>query len=141
MLHESSEAAFATTFAFYLKSHNYHWNVRGQDFYENHLLFERIYEEVYDCVDTFAEFLRAMDFNSPGTLVEIERLSLVKSDNALPDAKEMVANLLASNALVISALTKAYDNANKDGELGVSNFIQDRLGAHGKHQWMLRSSL
>ena len=45
-LGDSLRVALADTFAMYLKSHNYHWNVEGPDFYEYHVFFEGIYNEL-----------------------------------------------------------------------------------------------
>jgi hypothetical protein len=40
-----------------------HWNVRGPNFYEAHLLFERIYNDLGDLMDSLVEQLRACGFN------------------------------------------------------------------------------
>jgi DNA-binding ferritin-like protein len=44
-LHNAAKIAFATSFSFYLKAHNFHWNVEGEDFLEYHDLFGKIYED------------------------------------------------------------------------------------------------
>jgi len=50
-----------------------HWNVRGMNFYEAHLLFERVYGEASEKVDDLVEILRGLgysptfeEFNGPG---------------------------------------------------------------------------
>lgn len=40
-----------------------HWNVRGSNFYETHLLFERVYDTVSEKVDTLVEVLRGLGYN------------------------------------------------------------------------------
>jgi DNA-binding ferritin-like protein len=35
----------------------------------------------------------------------------------------------------------AYKIAEEAGEIGVSNFLQDRVIQHQKHGWMLKSTL
>ena len=35
----------ASTYALYLKTQNYHWNVKGMDFFSLHVMFEKQYEE------------------------------------------------------------------------------------------------
>ena len=52
------KSAFASQYTFAIKAQNFHWNVEGQDFYQLHLLFETIYNEVYGAVDDFAENIR-----------------------------------------------------------------------------------
>lgn len=40
-----------------------HWNVRGSNFYEAHLMFERIYNDLGELMDALVEQLRACNFN------------------------------------------------------------------------------
>jgi hypothetical protein len=40
-----------------------HWNVRGKNFYEAHLMFGRIYEDLSGQMDALVEQLRACGFN------------------------------------------------------------------------------
>lgn len=40
-----------------------HWNVRGKNYYEAHLLFERIYEEAEKGTDSLVEILRSLGYN------------------------------------------------------------------------------
>jgi hypothetical protein len=40
-----------------------HWNVRGSNFYETHLLFERVYDTVSEKVDALVEVLRGLGYN------------------------------------------------------------------------------
>ena len=57
-LSKAAKIAFSSEFAFYLKAHNFHWNIEGPDFLEYHELFGKIYEEVYSSIDDFAEKIR-----------------------------------------------------------------------------------
>ena len=56
----------ATVFSFYLKAHNFHWNVEGPFFYEYHKMFGDIYEDVYSSIDGIAENLRKIGTYAPG---------------------------------------------------------------------------
>lgn len=40
-----------------------HWNVRGQEYYEAHLMFERVYKDLKKIMDPHVEQLRACGFN------------------------------------------------------------------------------
>ena len=40
-----------------------HWNCRGNNFYEYHLLFERIYNDLGELMDALVEQLRACNFS------------------------------------------------------------------------------
>ena len=53
----------------------------------------------------------------------------------------MCQRLMKDNETLISDLTYAYTEAEKEKQLGLANFLQDRIDAHKKHEWMLRSIL
>jgi starvation-inducible DNA-binding protein len=50
-LKQAAKVGFASSFSFYLKAHNFHWNVEGSDFKQYHDLFGDIYEEVFENYD------------------------------------------------------------------------------------------
>lgn len=140
MLTDLLKKSLADTFAFYLKTQFYHWNVEGNDFYQYHELFGDIYEEVQGSVDMLAEQIRTLDEYAPGSLSRFKELTSITEDTIIPDSTTMAKNLLVENSKVIISLTAAYKQAEQDGKLGVSNFLQDRLTAHRKHEWFLRAS-
>lgn len=129
----------ADSFTLYLKAHNYHWNVEGPDFYEYHKLFGEIYQEVLGAVDTLAEQIRTLDVYAPGTLARLKELTVVTEDDKIPSPVEMAQNLYIENNKVLAGLMVGYKMAEDLGELGISNFLQDRIQAHQKHAWFLRS--
>ena len=135
------KSAWASEFAFFLKAAGFHWNVEGSDFYEYHLIFERIYGEVYDSIDTFAEELRAARIYAPASFTLMEDLSLVECQDGAPAAMLMAQELLADSDACAEMFRVAFDAAESMGDHGLSNFLADRQDAHKKHSWMLRSSL
>lgn len=138
-LADQLKVCLADSFAFYLKTHNYHWNVEGPDFYEYHKLFGEIYEEVYGAIDTLAEQIRTLDVYAPGTMNRLKQLTSVVEDEGLPSPVVMSRNLFNENNKVLASLMAGYKMAEDMGELGISNFLQDRIQAHQKHAWFLRS--
>lgn len=129
----------ATSFAFYLKTHNYHWNVEGPDFPEYHQFLGNLYEEVYGSVDTTAEKIRMLGAYTPGSFVRYSELSEIDDEVNVPVAMQMMNKLKADNELVIGLLRDGIDIAEEAGEPAISNYLQERLDAHQKHAWMLTS--
>jgi starvation-inducible DNA-binding protein len=136
------KVAFADTYAFYVKAQNYHWNVEGPMFAMYHDFFGKIYEEVGDAIDQFAEEIRAQNSYAPGALNRFLQLTNIKDEDLvqlLPTT--MIANLFADNAQVLASLKLAREAADKYGQNGLVNFLEERLDKHGKHAWMLRASM
>jgi starvation-inducible DNA-binding protein len=137
---ENVKYALADTFTFALKTQSYHWNVIGPDFPQLHDFFGDLYTELYAAVDGLAEHVRQLDAFAPGSLTRMKELSSVEEDDLIPKAEKMVTNLIAANETVIKCLTDAYEMAEEEKEFGLSNFLQDRITAHKKHQWMLKAT-
>lgn len=139
-LQQAAKVGFATTFAFYLKAHNYHWNVEGSDFKEYHDLFGGIYEEVYGSIDSFAEKIRALGTYVPASFTRFSMLTQVEDETEIIPKEQMVINLLEDNEKIIKLLKLVYQQSEANNEYGFSNFIAERIDAHRKHGWMLRAS-
>ena len=129
----------ATSFAFYLKSHNYHWNVEGPDFAQYHGFLGDLYEEVYGSVDVTAEKIRMLGAYTPGSFIRYSELSEIDDETNVPVALQMFNKLKADNEILIGLLRDGIEIAEEAGEPAISNYLQERLDAHQKHAWMLTS--
>jgi len=130
----------ADTFGMYFKAHAYHWNVVGPDFSQYHDFFGKLYEELFGAVDTIAEHVRAIDGMAPNNLTMLKDLMSL-SDADPSNVMDMLNDLLMTNNLVLVSLMRAYQLADDADELGLANFIQDRIDVHQKHGWMLKATL
>jgi starvation-inducible DNA-binding protein len=137
----SLQKTLSDTFTMYFKAHTFHWNVEGPDFKQYHDLFGDIYEEVYGSIDNIAEHIRQIDAYTPTSLQQIASLTIVSEEDTVMPALQMVKNLLDANNLVLVSLMRAYREADAASELGLANFLQDRIAAHQKHAWMLKATL
>jgi starvation-inducible DNA-binding protein len=138
-LSEALKIALADTFAFYLKVHNFHWNVTGPNFSEYHKFLGDLWEETFGAVDGIAEGIRTLDAFAPGSFTRYKELATIEDELKIPSAMDMLKKLEADNQKVLASLVNAYELAEKAKKYGISNFIQDRITAHEKHGWMLRS--
>jgi len=139
--HLALRTAFASEFSFYLKAHNFHWNVEGPLFGQLHELFEKIYSEVYGSIDTFAEHLRALQLYAPASLQKFSMLTTVNDENEVLEWSNMLEELLADSEKMANIFRITFEMAEQAGDHGLSNFLADRQDAHKKHSWMLRASL
>lgn len=140
-LHQLAKIAFASEFSFYLKAHQFHWNVEGMFFEPLHSLFGKIYEEVYGSIDDFAEKIRSLGSYMPGSYTRFNMLSKIDDETQILDGKQMVQELLSDNEKMKIILKKLFDAATASGEDGFANFVAERMDAHAKHGWMLKATL
>jgi len=136
---EQLKVILGTNFALYLKSHNYHWNIEGNNFPQYHAFLDTFYNEVFLQNDPIAEHIRYLDAYAPGSFTRFLELSVVDEATTVPDALTMMINLKNDNERYIVQLRAGIVVAEAASEPAVSNFLQDLLGAHQKKAWMLRS--
>jgi len=129
----------ADNFAFYLKAHNYHWNIEGADFAQYHEFLGNLYEDAHGAVDNIAERIRTLKAYALGTMENFMGETSITEDSSIPGPMQMLQNITMDNETLIESLTRAYKAAEVDGKVGLANFLQDRIDAHEKHGWMLRS--
>lgn len=142
MLADSLKTLLATEYAFSVKAQLFHWNVEGPDFAQLHEFFGNLYEEVYNnSIDRTAEFIRTLDDYAPGSFERFSELSIIAGQIKIPRARLMIEELLANNGQMIDLLNQCFADAEQENKQGIANFIAERLDAHGKHNWMLKSFL
>jgi len=128
------------TFVMYFKSHAFHWNVEGMFFPQFHEFFGDLYEELHGAVDTIAEHIRAVDGYAPTSLSDIMSMKTLNEEGLITNPKSMISSLITDNNLIIISLMQAFQEAEKVSEIGLANFLQDRIDIHQKHGWMLKAS-
>lgn len=127
----------ADTYAVYLKTHGYHWNVRGPNFSSLHTLFMTQYTEMWTAIDLVAERIRALGEMAPQGYGAFATLSAIKDGDPSLAADAMLQELLADHATLIATAKAAREGAD-DVTAAV---IDARVDAHQKHAWMIRATL
>ena len=140
-LHKLAKIAFASEFSFYLKAHQFHWNVEGMFFESLHSLFGKIYEEVYGNIDDFAEKIRSLGTYMPGSYTRLSMLTQIEDETQILEGKQMVQELLLDNEKMKVIFKKLFEIAEASGEHGFADFVAGRIDAHAKHGWQLKATL
>ena len=141
MLSDNLKVLLASTNSLSIKAQNFHWNVEGDNFPQYHEFFGNFYEEVYGSVDKIAEYIRTLDSYAPGSLTRYAELTIIEDQTKIPRPNLMFAELLSDNEKMIDLLNACFSSAEEENKQGIANFIAERLDAHEKHSWMLRSIL
>jgi starvation-inducible DNA-binding protein len=68
-------------------------------------------------------------------------LTQVEDETDVLPADAMIAELLQDSDKMVKLLKLTFDMATAEGEDGLANFLAERMDAHRKHSWMLRSTL
>jgi starvation-inducible DNA-binding protein len=131
----------ADTFTLYLKTHNFHWNVVGPMFQPLHLMFEEQYDELWLAGDAIAERIRALGCVAPGSYREFSKLTYLQEAEGVPSASEMIAELLSDHETSARTARWALSVARTAVDAPTEDLLIQRVMAHEKAAWMLRSML
>jgi starvation-inducible DNA-binding protein len=135
------ERLLASSYTLYLKTHNFHWNVKGPMFTTLHTLFELEYTELALAVDAIAERIRSVGHPAPGTYAAFQALSAVKERTGVPSAKEMLKELVRDQSSVAETARELRRAAEAAGDDASADLAVQRIQVHEKNAWMLRSHL
>lgn len=126
---------------FYIKLHNYHWLVKGPQFYQLHELFEKLYDEMTEHMDGVAERILMLEDKPLATLKEFLQVATIKEATGNETNMGMVEVTLNDLKLLDKELNEAIklaqdleDEVTVDLLLGIKSSFQ-------KHIWMLKSVL
>ena len=131
----------ADSYTLYLKTHNFHWNVKGPMFQTLHLLFETQYNELALAVDLVAERIRALGYPAPATYAEFTRLSSIAEPNGVPSATAMIRELVEGQEAVTRTARSLLPLVQKVSDEPTADLLTQRMQLHEKNAWMLRSLL
>jgi starvation-inducible DNA-binding protein len=138
---EGLSRVLADTYTLYLTTHNFHWNVTGPMFRTLHLLFEEQYTELATAVDSIAERIRALGFPAPGTYSTYARLSSIQEEPGVPDAAEMIKQLVDGQEAVVRTARSLFPLLEKVSDEPTADLLTQRLTVHEQAAWMLRANL
>ncbi len=138
---EALARLLADTYTLYLKTHNFHWNVTGPLFNTLHLMFEQQYTEMATAVDEIAERIRALGEFAPGSYAVFGKLTRVEEATDVPDAEEMMRQLVQGHETVVRTARDAFPRAERAGDQPTCDLLTRRMQVHEKASWMLRSML
>ena len=138
---EGLSRLLADTYTLYLKTHNFHWNVKGPMFNTLHVMFMGQYTEMWAAVDLVAERIRALGAPAPGSYSEFARLTSIREADGVPTATEMVSQLVEGHEAVIRTARSIFPVVGDGGDEATADLLTQRLQVHEKTAWMLRSLL
>jgi starvation-inducible DNA-binding protein len=131
----------ADTFFLYFKTHTFHWNVTGPNFYSLHKLFNDQYEALFKSMDEIAERIRSLGSIVSTSSPRFQSLSSLKESGEVLDDKTQLLTLLNDHEMVIFNLRKWMTELNNTNDVATVDFLTSCLAEHEKMAWMLRAHL
>ena len=138
---EGLSRVLADTFALYLKTHSFHWNVTGPMFNTLHVMFMEQYTELWNALDEIAERIRALGYPAPGSFSQFTKTTTITEETGVPKANDMIRQLVEGHEAVARTAPAVFPPAEEANDQPTADLLTQRLQIHEKTAWMLRSLL
>jgi starvation-inducible DNA-binding protein len=132
---------FGTNFVAYYRSHVAHVNITGRNFYSDHKLLQKVYENLQDQIDTLAEFLRSVETFMPESLADVLDLTAIPDDMVMGDSDALLRLVCEDLQTLVALYRELETEATDAGQDQIANFAQDQETVLTKQIWMITSTI
>ncbi|MGM1048206.1 starvation-inducible DNA-binding protein [Paenibacillus uliginis N3/975] len=124
-----------------VKLHNYHWFVKGPQFFTLHAKFEELYNTAAGYVDEIAERMLAIGGKPAATMAEYLKLATIEEASGETSAEQMVERLVADFQVIVEGLKAGIESAGEQGDDPTADLMTGMMTEVEKQNWMLSAFL
>jgi starvation-inducible DNA-binding protein len=134
--------SLATTLDLQTQIKQAHWNVKGQDFYSLHLLFDEIATEVLEFIDLIAERITTLGGYAMGTArIAAQQSELPEYPFEAVNGMEHIAALADRLAIYAKSLRQNIDRTDSLGDMDTNDLYVEISRVIDKRLWFLEAHL
>jgi len=139
-LAENLNVLLANYQVFYMNTRGFHWNIKGDKFFELHLKFEELYNNLLLKIDEIAERILTLGTVPIHTYTDYLKISEIKEVKNLSDATLTVQNILDSLKYII-LLERKILKLSEETDEGTNALMSDYIREQEKLVWMYSAYL
>ncbi len=142
MITEDLNLFLANLNVFYRKLQNYHWNIKGEDFFNVHEKLEEYYNDVNEQIDEIAEHILIIDGQPLGTMSDYLEITQIKeAQNEKIYSRKIFEAILKDYNILIENATKIKEDADNEKRYATSALMDEYLQDFSKKVWMIRQRM
>lgn len=127
---------------FYRKLQNYHWNIKGEDFFVTHAKLEELYNDINEKIDEIAEHILIIGKQPLGTMKDyLEKSQIEEANNEKICSNKVYGSLLKDYTILINNAVKIKEDADNEKKYDTSALMDEYLQDFNKKSWMIRQLL
>lgn len=126
---------------FYQNTRGYHWNIKGEKFFELHLKFEELYNDLFIKIDEVAERILTLDHTPKHRYSDYKNDSKIAESNEVSDGFKAVNEILESFKIIILIQRDLLDLSDEAADEGTNALMSDYIREQEKLVWMYSSFL
>jgi starvation-inducible DNA-binding protein len=126
---------------FYQNTRGYHWNITGEKFFELHLKFEELYNDLFTKIDEVAERILTLGYNPNHKFTEYLKISEISESNEVSDGKKAVEQILSAFQVLLLKQRKLLSLSSEIDDEGTNALMSDYIREQEKLVWMYSAFL
>lgn len=126
---------------FYQNTRGYHWNIKGEKFFELHVKFEELYNDLILKIDEVAERILTLGFAPKHNYSDYRTSSQIKESVQVSDGTKAVEDILASFQTIIILQRELLTLSSDADDEGTNALMSDYIRSQEKLVWMYSSFL
>lgn len=126
---------------FYQNTRGYHWNIRGEKFFELHLKFEELYNDLLLKIDEIAERILTLGHHPSHNYSEYAREATIQESQLVTEGTQAVMEILNAFQAIMPMQRALLKQAAEIGDEGTSALMSDYIRAQEKMVWMYSAFL
>lgn len=126
---------------FYMNVRGFHWNIKGNHFFELHVKFEEIYSDLLIKIDDVAERILALGGRPIHAYSQYLKQSEIKEMTDISNDVMSVKRIKESLIILIELQRRILNANNEAGDEGTSSMISDYIKEQEKLIWMFSAYL
>ena len=126
---------------FYQNTRGYHWNIKGEKFFELHLKFEELYNDLLLKIDELAERILTLGHTPKHNYTDYRTTSKIKESLQIIDGMIAVEDILTSFQTIIILQRELLAISSDADDEGTNALMSDYIRLQEKSVWMYSSFL
>ncbi len=126
---------------FYQNARGYHWNIKGEKFFELHLKFEELYNDLLLKIDETAERILTLGYAPVHNYSDYKEVSAIQESKEVSNGIKAVEDILASFKTIITLQRELLTLSADAGDEGTNALMSDYIRAQEKLVWMYSAFL
>ena len=126
---------------FYQNTRGFHWNIKGEKFFELHVKFEELYNDLVLKIDEVAERILTLGHRPMHNYADYRSMSKIEESVEVSNGIKAVENILASFQTTIMLQRDLLDLSDEAGDEGTNALMSDYIREQEKLVWMYSAFL
>ena len=122
---------------YYQNLRNFHWNIKGENFFDLHNQFEELYNDARMRIDEIAERILTLRHRPLSRITDYLTIATIPEATLIEDDRDMVLEILENHKTLIANLRAVINYASEAKDEGTIDMVGSFLESLEKRSWML----